>query len=243
MSATQPFNPWISGASYGVGKCSLLAALATGRVLGIACIDEEDHVTERLVAPRGARKPESSRHWSNSIATVSTLRFANESTSRCKTFVKLPKLRTGSAVRSAPTVATCILAPTSIAAAFACTIGSACRILLSPVHSVSSLTLLLWGGRAGLRCLSISYAGSPGGVAIFKPATAHGPCFFGVDGRYCFVPRDFYFDGSKMGRFRSCRYAKSDPSRKKSSIMLVLKAKSCIEVDDPFGYRPASIRP
>src|SRR5215470_12020080 len=52
------------------------------------------------------------------MTTVSTPHSANQSTSRCRSVVKVPKLRTGSGVRSAFTAAMCMVAPTSIAAAF-----------------------------------------------------------------------------------------------------------------------------
>src|SRR5271167_2773529 len=52
------------------------------------------------------------------MTTVSTPHSANQSTSRCRSDVKVPKLRTGSGVRSAFTAAICIVAPMSIAAAF-----------------------------------------------------------------------------------------------------------------------------
>src|ERR1700745_4041995 len=49
---------------------------------------------------------------------VSTPHSANQSISRCRSVVKVPKLRTGSGVRSAFTATMCIVAPTSSAAAF-----------------------------------------------------------------------------------------------------------------------------
>src|SRR5208282_5187466 len=52
------------------------------------------------------------------MTTVSTPHSVNQSTSRCRSDVKVPKLRTGSGVRSAFTAAICIVAPMSIAAAF-----------------------------------------------------------------------------------------------------------------------------
>ena len=74
--------------------------------------------------------------------TISRLRSSvNQSTSRCRLVVKVPKLRTGSTVRSAHSDA-----PS------AANLGLCCR----PAYSVSSQTLLLRDGRAGLRCRSIS---------------------------------------------------------------------------------------
>src|SRR6201995_827709 len=52
------------------------------------------------------------------MTTVSTPHSKNQSTTRCKSVVKVPKLRTGSVVLSAFTAAMCMVAPTSIAAAF-----------------------------------------------------------------------------------------------------------------------------
>src|SRR6202790_2979778 len=52
------------------------------------------------------------------MTTVSTPHSENQSPSRCKSVVKVPKLRTGSGVLSAFTAAMCMVAPTSIAAAF-----------------------------------------------------------------------------------------------------------------------------
>src|SRR3984885_11324021 len=63
------------------------------------------------------------------MTTVSTPHSANQSTSRCKSVVKGPKLRTGSGVRSAFTAAMCMVAPTSIAAAFGWTTAIVRRTL------------------------------------------------------------------------------------------------------------------
>ena len=57
------------------------------------------------------------------MTTVSTPHSVNQSTSRCRSAVKVPKLRTGSGARSARTAAICIVAPMSMAAAFGCTVG------------------------------------------------------------------------------------------------------------------------
>ena len=55
------------------------------------------------------------------MATVLTLHCLNQSARRCRSPVKVPKLRTGSGSRSGPTAATCRVAPMSIAAALAWT--------------------------------------------------------------------------------------------------------------------------
>lgn len=57
------------------------------------------------------------------MTTVSTPHSANQSTSRCRSEVKVPKLRTGSGVRCALTAAMCMVVPMSMAAAFGCTMG------------------------------------------------------------------------------------------------------------------------
>src|SRR5271165_4423169 len=55
------------------------------------------------------------------MATVLTPHCLNQSARRCRSPVKVPKLRTGSGSRSGPTAATCRVAPMSIAAALAWT--------------------------------------------------------------------------------------------------------------------------
>src|SRR3954467_15529606 len=51
------------------------------------------------------------------MATVRTPHCLNQSARRCRSPVKVPKLRTGSGSRSGPTAAMCTVAPISIAAA------------------------------------------------------------------------------------------------------------------------------
>src|ERR1700690_1329305 len=58
------------------------------------------------------------------MTTVLTPHSANQSASRGRSAVKIPKLRTGSDARSAPTAATCMVAPISMAAAFGLTTAS-----------------------------------------------------------------------------------------------------------------------
>src|SRR5665811_243217 len=58
------------------------------------------------------------------MTTVLTPHSANQSANRCRSAVKLPKLRTGSDARSVPTAATCMVAPISMAAAFGLTTAS-----------------------------------------------------------------------------------------------------------------------
>src|SRR5215217_8482908 len=59
------------------------------------------------------------------MATVFTPQCSNQSASRCRSAVKVPKLRTGSGSRSGPTAATCKVAPMSTAAAWGWTGGIA----------------------------------------------------------------------------------------------------------------------
>src|SRR4249920_556640 len=63
------------------------------------------------------------------MTTVSTPHSVNQSTSRCRSVVKVPKLRTGSGVRSALTAAIGMVAPTSMAAALGWSIGIVRSIL------------------------------------------------------------------------------------------------------------------
>jgi hypothetical protein len=90
------------------------------------------------------------------MTTVSTPHSMNQSTSRCRSVVKVPKLRTGSGVRSAPTAAMCIVAPTSMAAAFGWTIGIVRSILDFDLFRFISNPPADDSGRAGLRYWSDS---------------------------------------------------------------------------------------
>jgi hypothetical protein len=65
--------------------------------------------------------------------------------------VKVPKLRTGSGARSALTAAMCMVAPTSIAAAFGCIIGNVRSILDFDFLRFISNPPADISGRAGLR--------------------------------------------------------------------------------------------
>src|SRR4029077_15432135 len=91
------------------------------------------------------------------MTTVSTPHSVNQSTSRCRSAVKVPKLRTGSGARSALTAAMCIFAPTSMAAAFGCTIGILLLFLDFDFLGFISNPPADGGGRAGLRYWSDSY--------------------------------------------------------------------------------------
>ena len=92
--------------------------LATGDMLGIARVDQKD-LKAALVQQFEDRDPINS---GDSMTTVFTPQSANQSAKRQRSAVNVPKLRTGSAEWSAPTAATCIVAPMSIAAASAWTI-------------------------------------------------------------------------------------------------------------------------
>ena len=90
------------------------------------------------------------------MTTVSTPHSLNHSTKRCRSVVKVPKLRTGSGVRSGLTAAMCIVAPTSMAAAFGWTIGILRSILGFDFLRFISNPPADDSGRAGLRFLSDS---------------------------------------------------------------------------------------
>jgi len=92
----------------------------------------------------------------DSMTTVSTPHSVNQSTSRCRSAVKVPKLRTGSGARSVLTAAMCIVAPTSMAAAFGCTIGILPSFLDFDLLVFISNPPADGGGRAGLRYWSDS---------------------------------------------------------------------------------------
>ena len=94
--------------------CIADVGLAARHVLGVPGIDQQ---TPRSRVAPGSRTPESSRPRSISMATVLTPHSSNQSARRCRSSVKVLNVRTGSEARSGPTAATCIFAPTSIAAA------------------------------------------------------------------------------------------------------------------------------
>src|SRR5271166_70563 len=77
------------------------------------------------------------------MATVLTPHCLNQSARRCRSPVKVPKLRTGSGSRSGPTAATCRVAPMSIAAALAWTGDISMRDRLVLGINFSSAE---WGG-------------------------------------------------------------------------------------------------
>src|SRR6478609_449515 len=87
------------------------------------------------------------------MTTVSMPHSINQSTSRCRSAVKVPKLRTGSGARSALTAAMCIVAPTSMAAAFGWTIGILLLFLDFDLLGFISNPPADGGGRAGLRLI------------------------------------------------------------------------------------------
>src|SRR6476660_9576824 len=111
------------------------------------------------------------------MTTVSTPHCVNQSTSRCRSAVKVPKLRTGSGVRSALTAAMCMVAPVD---------GSRVRVHhrhLTAVPRLRSfgvhLQFLLLTPAEGLGCAihQIPNRDRRDGVTTFKRATAHGPGF------------------------------------------------------------------
>src|SRR5271157_5099108 len=103
------------------------------------------------------------------MTMVLTPHSANQSASRCRSAVKVPKLRTGSDARSAPTAATCMVAPISMAAAFGLTTASpecvACDFALR------FISILLLTKAEGLGCAVDQFPKR-------DRATTHGPCFF-----------------------------------------------------------------
>src|SRR5258705_6181016 len=111
------------------------------------------------------------------MTTVSTPHSVTQSTSRCRSAVKVPKLRTGSGARSALTAAMCMVAPMSMAAAFGCTMGI--------VRSTLDFDLLLFLSNppADMRkgwaaqFIQIPKRDRRDGVTTLKYATAHGPGF------------------------------------------------------------------
>ena len=76
--------------------------------------------------------------------------------------MKVPKLRTGSGARSALTAAMCMVAPTSMAAAFGCITGIVCSTLAFDLLRFISCPPADISGRAGLRHSSDSLNGIAG---------------------------------------------------------------------------------
>ena len=112
----------------------------------------------------------------DSIATVRTPHCLNQSANRCRSPVKVPKLRTGSETLSGPTAATCIVAPMSIAAASGC-VGEISRLLRDFfVPDMKGSPIRLTNGGVGL-CQKIKFLTgiAENGVATLKCAAAHGP--------------------------------------------------------------------
>src|ERR1700682_1301090 len=83
------------------------------------------------------------------MATVLTPHCWSQSAIRCRSPVKVPKLRTGSGSQSGLTAATCKVAPMSIAAAWACT-GDIARVRRENlvVATEPSFDVRQWGGWA-----------------------------------------------------------------------------------------------
>src|SRR6266481_4529671 len=117
------------------------------------------------------------------MTTVSTPHSANQSTNRCRSAVKVPKLHTGSGARSALTAAMCTVAPMSMAAAFGCTTGIVRSIL--DFHFLRFISTPPADIAEGLSCAidQIPKRDRRCGVTTLKSATAHGPGFF--DGVTC----------------------------------------------------------
>src|SRR6266403_3675024 len=111
------------------------------------------------------------------MTTVSTPHSVNQSTSRCRSAVKVPKLRTGSGARSALTAAMCMVAPMSMAAAFGCTTGIVRSIL--DFHFLRFISTPPADIAEGLSCAidQIPKRDRRCGVTTLKSATAHGPGF------------------------------------------------------------------
>src|SRR5664280_1215704 len=84
------------------------------------------------------------------MTTVLTPHSANQSASRCRSAVKVPKLRTGSEARSAPTAATCMVAPISMAAAFGLT--TAIPECVASDFALLFISILLLTKAEGLDC-------------------------------------------------------------------------------------------
>src|SRR6266852_6927303 len=111
------------------------------------------------------------------MTTVSTPHSANQSTNRCRSAVKVPKLHTGSGARSALTAAMCMVAPMSMAAAFGCTTGIVRSIL--DFHFLRFISTPPADIAEGLSCAidQIPKRDRRDGVTTLKYATAHGPGF------------------------------------------------------------------
>src|SRR5258705_7759315 len=111
------------------------------------------------------------------MTTVSTPHSANQSTNRCRSAVKVPKLHTGSGARSALTAAMCMVAPMSMAAAFGCTTGIVRSILV--FHFLRFISTPPADIAEGLSCAidQIPKRDRRCGVTTLKSATAHGPGF------------------------------------------------------------------
>src|SRR6266576_3807793 len=111
------------------------------------------------------------------MTTVSTPHSVNQSTSRCRSAVKVPKLRTGSGARSALTAAMCRVAPMSMAAAFGCTMGIVRSTLdFDLLRFISNPPADMRKGWAA-QFIQIPKRDRRDGVTTLKYATAHGPGF------------------------------------------------------------------
>ncbi len=111
------------------------------------------------------------------MTTVSTPHSVNQSTSRCRSAVKVPKLRTGSGARSALTAAMCMVAPMSMAAAFGCTMGIVRSTLdFDLLRFISNPPADMRKGWAA-QFIQIPKRDRRDGVTTLKYATAHGPGF------------------------------------------------------------------
>jgi hypothetical protein len=99
--------------------------LAPRHVLGIARVDKE-HGKSSGIEKLENRNPVDAGRFHDDRFTPHSV---NQSTSRWRSVVKVPKLRTGSGAPSALTAAICMVAPTSMAAAFGCTVGIVRSIL------------------------------------------------------------------------------------------------------------------
>jgi hypothetical protein len=93
--------------------------LAPRHVLGVARVDKKHGKSPGVEKLEDRNPVNTGRFHDNGFDAA----FGKPVTNRWRSAVKVPKLRTGSGARSAPTAAICIVAPMSMAAAFGCTIG------------------------------------------------------------------------------------------------------------------------
>ena len=113
------------------------------------------------------------------MAIVSIPHSWNQSARRLRSSVKVPNVRTGSEARSGPTAATCIFAPTSMAAARGW-MGDIARDWTGLFLPVMPASPCVAKQREGLDCAGYQFPNRDRrtGVTTLKCATIHGPRFF-----------------------------------------------------------------